>query len=96
MICAAGGRSHTVVATGSFLSSKGIVSDINVHFNVMVKESGRLYTFGANGEGQLGLGNTVDHVDPTIVQGFEQQVSMVTAGSYHSAAVTSKLLNWTD
>jgi alpha-tubulin suppressor-like RCC1 family protein len=48
---------------------------------------GRVYSWGANGLGQLGLGDKLGRPAPTLVEGLEE-VREVAAGAFHSLAVT--------
>lgn len=46
------------------------------------RTDGKLYTFGRNDFGQLGLGDKVDRYTPTLVPGFDS-VDLVGAGRDH-------------
>ena len=50
--------------------------------------SGAVYTWGYNGDGQLGLGDYYDRSWPVVVSGISDSIS-VSAGFSHSAAITS-------
>lgn len=55
-------------------------------------ESGIVYSFGRNDQGQLGIGHTRDTAQPTAVTKFidlQEKVVQVAAGTAHSAAVTA-------
>jgi RCC1 and BTB domain-containing protein len=57
----------------------------------VVTEDGHLYTFGGGEHGQLGHGDRVNKVKPTLVQALEGIfVSQITCGWSHSVALTSK------
>lgn len=54
-----------------------------------ITEDGSLYTWGANGKGQLGDGSVTAKSTPVrITLGSGESVSRVSAGNYHTAAVT--------
>lgn len=59
-------------------------------FLFFVVESGKIYSFGANGEGQLGLGDTEMSVSsPQEVESLNNKdIKMLSAGTEHSAALT--------
>jgi RCC1 and BTB domain-containing protein len=57
----------------------------------VVTEDGHLYTFGGGEHGQLGHGDRVNKVKPTLVQALDGIfVSQITCGWSHSVALTSK------
>lgn len=54
-----------------------------------ITDDGSLYTWGANGKGQLGDGGTSAKSTPVqITLGSGESVTKVSAGNYHTAAVT--------
>ena len=57
-------------------------------------ESGKVYSFGANGEGQCGLGDAETSVTtPHVVEALQNlDIKMLSAGTEHSAALTGQLL----
>ncbi len=58
---------------------------------VLVSESGCVYSFGANGEGQLGLGGETDGTvtSPRLVEALQDKsVQMLSAGADHCIALT--------
>lgn len=56
---------------------------------LVATENGKLYSFGRNQNGQLGLGHTQDSLSPQLVQALEgQKVSSVACGAEHSAIST--------
>ena len=61
-----------------------------------VSESGRLYGFGANNDGQVGNGEEKDKVPkPVHLSTLEDQpFAMLAAGSEHSAALTGKFFKY--
>mmetsp|Transcript_29055 Transcript_29055/g.41088 ORF Transcript_29055/g.41088 Transcript_29055/m.41088 type:complete len:593 (-) Transcript_29055:1722-3500(-) len=57
----------------------------------VITEEGRMYTFGGGEHGQLGHGDRVNKVKPTLVQALDTVfVSQITCGWSHSVALTSK------
>ena len=57
---------------------------------VMVSESGKLYTFGANGEGQLGMGGShPNSPQPQYLEMLEPlEFTMLAAGADHTLVLT--------
>lgn len=63
----------------------------------MLTSDGQIYTFGSNSYGQLGLGDLSSRGSPTLVKiPSGVNIVMITAGSHHSAALTSEgdVLSW--
>lgn len=59
------------------------------HFSMAVTAMGRLYTWGACSEGQLGLGSTQKRPTPLLVtQLMGQTIMSCAAGESHAAAIT--------
>merc|ERR1719320_619910 len=53
-----------------------------------------IYTWGCNGEGQLGLGHTNAVTEPTKVQALSQSnINQISAGRTHTACWTSSMVN---
>jgi alpha-tubulin suppressor-like RCC1 family protein len=51
-------------------------------------QNGGVYSWGANGNGQLGLGNKLEHDTPTAITGtLSSGVSVIAAGKRHSLAI---------
>lgn len=50
--------------------------------------SGKVYSWGANARGQLGLGHSRPVATPTLVDTIARKVSEVAAGAYHSVILT--------
>ncbi|MFE7778191.1 RCC1 domain-containing protein [Streptomyces sp. NPDC057445] len=55
---------------------------------VALREDGTVWTWGANSQGQLGIGSTIDQNTPKKVQGLEDIVA-VSAGCYHGVALSA-------
>lgn len=52
-------------------------------------ESGKIYSFGANGEGQLGVDDSPNSNVPKCIDSIgDQDYSMLAAGTEHSVALT--------
>ncbi|KAK4016037.1 hypothetical protein OUZ56_031000 [Daphnia magna] len=81
------------------LPSKVRISQVacGLHHSVLLTTDGQVYTFGSNSYGQLGVGDLSSRGSPTLVKipsGIN--VSMIAAGSYHTAVLTSDgdVLTW--
>jgi alpha-tubulin suppressor-like RCC1 family protein len=79
---------------------QAVINDTN---SIFLDSSGRVYTSGGNGDGQLGIGTTVDRSTPILVSTISNEfVIKVTLGigaattSHSAAAVTNtgKLYTW--
>lgn len=60
---------------------------------LLLTESGKVFTFGNNGEGQLGVDDesVSSSVDPVEVKGLEpMKIKMLAAGADHSVILTRK------
>jgi alpha-tubulin suppressor-like RCC1 family protein len=57
------------------------------NYSLALTESGEVYAWGWNEEGQLGLGDTEDRLTPTKVEGLPK-VKAIAAGGAHSLALT--------
>jgi uncharacterized repeat protein (TIGR02543 family) len=71
---------------------KSIKSNMN-NATIAITSNGRIYSWGFNGNGQLGHGNTTTQFTPTIIsfpnlQG-EEKIESFDLGSYHSIAITT-------
>ena len=65
-----------------------------MHFSLALGESGKVYAWGWNGQGQLGLNDTEDRRGAVQFQGLHQ-VRSIAAGETHAVALTSSgLLGW--
>ena len=51
------------------------------YFTLVVTDSGNVWSFGNNSNGQLGLGHTTDSTSPTQVPGLSNVVAVATGGS---------------
>jgi len=60
-----------------------------------ITDSGELWTWGENGHGQLGVGDTTNRHGPVKVSVSHQKVVAVAAGYWHSAAITESGELWT-
>ncbi|CAE7946045.1 RCBTB2, partial [Symbiodinium sp. KB8] len=60
-----------------------------------ITDSGELWTWGGNGDSQLGVGDTKDRHAPVKVSVNGQKIVAIAAGTYHTAAVTDSGELWT-
>ena len=60
-----------------------------------ITDSGELWTWGLNGYGQLGVGDTQDRHAPVKVSVNGQKIVAVSAGDWHTAAITDSGELWT-
>ena len=68
---------------------KAVSVSAGTEFTAAITEDGSLYTWGANGKGQLGDGSVTAKSTPVrITLGSGESVSRVSAGNYHTASVT--------
>jgi len=51
--------------------------------------SGKIFSWGSNSDGQLGVGDTADRLAPTRVMGIEDDIVQLSAGCVSSAALTA-------
>jgi alpha-tubulin suppressor-like RCC1 family protein len=58
------------------------------HFGIVLDHSGSLWSFGYNGNGQLGLGDNTNRWSPCKIEGIPQIVQ-VSSGYYHSLILDS-------
>eukprot|EP00956_Cyclotella_meneghiniana_P041722 scaffold236806_cov119-Cyclotella_meneghiniana.AAC.5 len=59
--------------------------------SAVITQDGKMYTFGGGEHGQLGHGDKVNKVKPTLVQALENVVlQQITCGWSHSVALTSE------
>jgi alpha-tubulin suppressor-like RCC1 family protein len=58
--------------------------------SLFLDSQGRVYGFGSNQDGQLGLGGIVTQFIPILIKEFKSQIIVVSAGSYHSLFLDSQ------
>jgi alpha-tubulin suppressor-like RCC1 family protein len=63
-----------------------------IHFTLYFTACGRVYVWGSNADGQLGLPNTNDSVLSPVLLPFDQQIVHISCGYYHTAFVTGMLV----
>ena len=59
-------------------------------FIIVFKASGGVYTWGHNGDGQLGTADHTEHPSPVLIMQLPQPAVAVAAGSSHSCVVSGK------
>ena len=66
--------------------------------SVAFTESGEVYGWGRNVEGQLGEGTTTDIITPRLIKGIPSKVTGLAAGSFYSLALTEvgEVYGWGD
>lgn len=65
--------------------------------NLIIDESGKVFGWGSNSKGQLGLGDTKDRHIPHPINAFDTvPVLSISCGAFHSAAITAiaELYTW--
>lgn len=50
------------------------------HHTLCLSEDGRVFSFGWNRFGQLGLGDTMDRKSPVVIEGIRERVTDISAG----------------
>ncbi len=58
------------------------------HSTYAVTIDGELFAWGENGEGQLGLGDTVTRYTPTLISKLPRPILDISANHLHAAALT--------
>jgi len=82
---------HSPRLVESLLGKKPIQIACGGFHSAVVTEDGKMYTFGGGEHGQLGHGDKVNKVKPTLVQALEMIfLQQITCGWSHSVALTSK------
>ncbi|HRJ15235.1 MAG TPA: putative Ig domain-containing protein, partial [Saprospiraceae bacterium] len=84
---ASGKQVYTIVVDGQVLKVTQIVTGIK--HTCAVTLSGGAKCWGLNNDGQLGDGSTAQRLTPVNVSGLTSGVASLTAGGYHTCAVTS-------
>ena len=56
--------------------------------SLVLDNNGKVYSFGYNSEGQLGLGNENDELNPKLIE-LEDYIVDISAGNYHSLLLSS-------
>jgi len=96
------GLGHKTMATQPTkidLSGDFIAVSAGLYHSMALANDGRLFTWGHNGQGQLGLGwkKTENALVPQSVslEVFDGKITAISAGYYHSMALTDKGLVYT-
>ncbi|MBN8428929.1 MAG: hypothetical protein J0L65_15825 [Xanthomonadales bacterium] len=66
-----------------------IVITAGGHHTCAVTNSGAALCWGGNSDGQLGDGSGLRRLTPVLVDGLDSGVATITAGDYHTCAVTT-------
>jgi alpha-tubulin suppressor-like RCC1 family protein len=65
---------------------------------VVSTRTGKLFSFGSNAEGQLGLGKSIEYADIpkeiTCADVIKEEVAQLAAGSAHTMALGKKTGTW--
>jgi len=87
----------------NFISKNDLILEYGVgsKHTIVLTEDGSVYSWGANEEGQCGIGKKSNIVKPTKISFLlsgEERITHVEAGGYHSMAVTSSgaVYSWGD
>lgn len=62
----------------------------SLYHSALVTESGKLYTFGYNNNGQLGDGTKIDKITPTLITIAGETIKYVELGKYDDSAVITE------
>jgi alpha-tubulin suppressor-like RCC1 family protein len=83
---------NTLVPVATMVGALSAISTGYYH-SVALKTDGTVWTWGYNGDGELGSGNNINRPTPFSVVGLTNVVS-VAAGNYHTLAVKSDGTVW--
>eukprot|EP00192_Tetraselmis_astigmatica_P009703 CAMPEP_0117664012 /NCGR_PEP_ID=MMETSP0804-20121206/8955_1 /TAXON_ID=1074897 /ORGANISM="Tetraselmis astigmatica, Strain CCMP880" /LENGTH=853 /DNA_ID=CAMNT_0005471141 /DNA_START=124 /DNA_END=2685 /DNA_ORIENTATION=- len=88
---------HALVPVNLRTKSPVVRVGAGMGFAVAVTQDGRMYSWGANDFGQLGLGDTRDRSSPELIAGAltKQEVQQVACGAEHAIIITSSGLLFT-
>ena len=81
------GAAQTAAQHVAFFAGRGVTHVAVGAYHSAAIAAGRLYTWGHNTQGQLGLGTSTLHASPQAVPGLPYTVTAVALGVYHSVAV---------
>jgi alpha-tubulin suppressor-like RCC1 family protein len=60
-----------------------------LHHTLLLSAAGLVLSFGSNSWGQLGVGDLIPHGAPVPLHRLDEVVTKISAGAYHSVALTS-------
>jgi len=86
-------NSATPVAVSSLSSGVAAIAAGDQH-SCALTSAGAVLCWGANSQGQLGDGTTTGRSTPVAVSSLGSDVSVITAGSYHTCALTNGGALW--
>jgi alpha-tubulin suppressor-like RCC1 family protein len=90
-INASGTNSEFAANLQSFSSNNPVSIDSGYSHNLIIRSDGSLWGYGANGQGQLGLGHTSNQSGPVKIA---DGVAQCSAGQYHSVFVKTDGTLW--
>ncbi|XP_057294266.1 uncharacterized protein LOC130622774 [Hydractinia symbiolongicarpus] len=84
-------RKQSVPLKVEALSDQNIIKvACGLEFTIALTSDGKLFSFGENGSGQLGLGHYESCVQPTLIESLKDvKISQISCGSEHAGAVTA-------
>ena len=85
------------LVTGQLQGKTAVYAAVGAYHTVCITTDGSLFGWGANENGQLGVGDIEDRPVPTLVTGLQgKQVVHVAAGSHHTVCTTAEdaVLTW--
>jgi alpha-tubulin suppressor-like RCC1 family protein len=92
-------NSPTQAGTATNWATVNAARNLNSPFSFAITNSGKLWAWGHNLEGELGLGtSTTDKTSPTISLTADSNCVAIAAGAFHALAITAdnKLWAWGD
>lgn len=81
----------------SFIGDRTVKLTAGYHNNLVLTERGEVWSWGWGAHGQLGLGDTKDRDQPTVIQELSaERICVLSCGDRHSFAITEegKVLGW--
>jgi len=88
---------NTPTLIDAFNGEKVVAVSLGYYHSSAITETGKLYTWGHNGYGQVGDGTTTQRNTPTLIDSFGgEKIVSVSLGTHHSSTITEtgKLYIW--